>query len=166
VQQPNLSEKVDRLSVIGRQCVAVICLERFCRKYRLEHPAITKFIDHVWKVTQVGPETFEEWTYGFGLIPITGQGDPLPADLVEAIPRELLNEFDRLTQCVFETSATTWFCSDTEGTKKELLKVLDVASEHDIPIPDLGFYMNPPIEHDGWGAMLTDEQLQQWRNTA
>jgi len=99
-------------------------------------------------------------------MPITGQGDPLPKDLVEAIPIELLNEFDRLTQFVFETSAITWYSSNIEGTKIELLKVLQVASEHNIPIPDLGFYMNPPIEHDGWGATLTDEQLQQWRNTA
>ena len=76
VHQPNLSEKIDRLSVVGRQCVAVICLERFCRKYRLTHPAITKFIDHVWKVTQVDPETFGEWAEGFSLMPITGQGDP------------------------------------------------------------------------------------------
>jgi len=166
VQQPDLSEKIDRLSVIGRQCVAVICLERFCRKYRLAHPAITKFIDHVWKVTQVGPETFEEWAQDFGSIPITGQGDPLPKDLVEVIPIELLNELDQLTQFVFETTATTWYCSDIEGTKNYLRKVLDVASAHDVPIPDLGFYMNPPIEHDGWGAPLTDEQLQQWRNTA
>src|SRR5262245_40149763 len=165
VQQ--LSEKVDRLSVIGRQCVAVICLERFCRKYGLAHPAITEFIDHVWKVAQVRLESFEEWTGGFGLIPITGQGDPLPKGLVDAIPTELLNEFDQLTQFVFETSATTWYCSDIAGTKSYLLKVLDVASDHNIPIPDLGFYMNSPIEHHGcWGAALTDEQLQHWRNTA
>ena len=167
VHQPNLSEKIDRLSVVGRQCVAVICLERFCRKYRLTHPAITKFIEHVWKVTQVDPETFGEWAEGFSLMPITGQGDPYPKDLVETIPKELLNEFDRLTQFVFETSATTWYCSDIEGTKNYLLKVLDVASDHNIPIPDLGCYMNPPIEHHGcWGTALTNEQLQHWRNTA
>ena len=166
MQQRDQAEKIDSLSVIGRQCVAVICLERFCRKYRLAHPAITKFIDHVWKVTQVSRETFEEWEECFGLMPITGQGDPFPRDLVEAIPTELLNEFDRLTQLVFETSATTWYCSDIEGTKDYLHKVLEVASAHDIPIPDLGFYTNSPIEHDGWGAALTDEQLQQWRNTA
>ena len=89
-----------------------------------------------------------------------------PKDLTEAIPIGLLNELDRLTQCVFETSASTWYCSNIEDTKRELLKVLDIASKHSIPIPDLGFYMNPPIGHDGWGATLTDEQLQQWRNTA
>ena len=166
MQQPNLSEKIDSISVVGRQCVAVICLERFCRKYGLAHPAITKFIDHVWKVTQVDRETFEEWEEGFRLMPITGQGEPFPKDLVEAMPKELLSEFDRLTQSVFETSATTWYCSNIEDTKNYLLKVLDVASAHNIPIPDLGFYVNPPIGHDGWGATLTDEQLQQWRNTA
>jgi len=100
-------------------------------------------------------------------MPITGQGDPFPKDLVEAIPIELLDEFDRLTQFVFETSATAWYGGDIEGTKNYLLKVLDVASEHNFPIPDLGLYMNPPIgHHDGWGSTLTDEQLQQWRNTA
>ena len=166
MQRGKLSENIDRLSVVGRQCVAVICLERFCRKYRLAHPAITKFIDHVWKITQVDRQTFEDWEQGFGSMPITGQGDPLPNDLVEAIPVELLKEFDRLTQLVFETSGSTWYCSNIQGTKDCLLEVLELASEHNVPIPDLSFYMNPPIQHDGWGATLTDEQLQQWRNTA
>lgn len=125
------------------------------------------FIEHVWKVTQVTPDTFGEWEQGFHSMPITGQGDTYPVDLAQAIPKELLNDFDQLTQFVFETSATTWYGSDIESTKNFLLKVLDITSKHNIPIPDLSFYKNPPIEHHGyWGPTVNDEQLQQWRNTA
>ncbi len=147
--------------------MAVICLERFCQKHGLVHPAITQFIDQIWKVTQVDPDTFSDWERGFSLMPITGQGDPYPADLIQAIPEHLAKEFDQFTQFVFETSATTWYGSDIEGTKKYLLKVLKIASKHGIPIPDLTYYKNPPIEQRGhWGAKLTDEQLQRWRDSA
>lgn len=92
----------EKLSVIGKQCIAVICLERFCKKYKLNHPAITDFIDHVWKVAQIKPEIFYEWEQGFADMSITGQGDPYPEDLKKVIPMDLFNDFNQLTICIFE----------------------------------------------------------------
>lgn len=158
---------IDELSVVGRQCVAVICLERFCREYQLDHPAIAEFVDHVWKVAQVDPGSWTEWERGFHSIPLTGQGATYPGTLVEAIPEDLRDDFFLLTQSVFWTSAETWYGYDLEGTKSHLLQVLKISSRHNIAIPDLRFYINPPVEHhDHWGPPLSDEQLREWRNTA
>lgn len=161
-----LSNDIEQISVVGRQCVAAICFERFCKKYRILHPAIDLFIDHIWKVTQVNPENFVDWEQGFQTMPITGQGEPYPTDLVEAVPKILWNDFDELTQFVFETSATTWYGSDLEGTKTFLLKAIAIAIRHEIELPDLSFYVNSPIVHHGnWGQPLTNEQVEEWRST-
>jgi hypothetical protein len=162
----DIIKQIDRLSVIGRQCVAVICLERYCKKYNINHPDIDLFINHVWKVTQVGPNNFSEWERGFAVMPITSQGDTYPEDLIKAIPIELFNEFDLLTQYVFETSATTWYGSDIEGTKRYLSKVIDIVSKKGIPIPELNNYINDPVEIlGGWGPALNNEHLKAWRDT-
>ena len=98
-------------------------------------------------------------------MPITGQGDPYPKDLIESIPENLRDDFDQFTQFVFETGAVTWYGSNIKGTKDFLLKVLDLAVRHNIQLPDLGFYINPPVEqHDYWGSPLSDEELKQWRD--
>lgn len=162
----DIKRQIDNLSVIGKQCSAVICFERFCRKYKLSHQYITDFINHVWKVCQVNPTTFVEWDEAFQDLAITGQGDPYPEELLEQIPKELLNDFNKMSQAVFETSATTWYGDNLPGTRKELFKVITLSLKHDINVPDFSLYTNPPIEdRGGWGPVLSDEVMKKWRKT-
>lgn len=58
-------DPIDALSVVSRQCIAVTCLERFCALHRISHPALSEFVDHVWKVTQVEPASFPAWEMAF-----------------------------------------------------------------------------------------------------
>lgn len=159
-------QQVRRISVRGRQCVAVTCLERFCDKYGLRHPDITAFIEHVWKVAQIHDETFGEWEAVFGELAITGQGDPYPDGLAASIPARLARDFDELTQRVYESSAATWY-SVAELSIEECLAALRIAEAHQLPLPDVSRFINEPVDlFAGWGPPVTDETLAQWRGSA
>ena len=156
--------RLENSSVIGRQCMAVTCLERYCRHHGLHHPDVSAFIDHVWKVAQVTSDTFVSWETGFAQLTITGQGDPYSESLLAAIPSHLRAEFDRLTQHVFETSATTWYGDALEDTRLQLIEVLRVVAAYGIALPEPERYLNAPIsQYGGWGPALTDDQLRTWR---
>jgi len=51
-----LSRTIDVLSAIERPAVALVCLERFARHFGINHPELSKFIEHLWGVMHVTPE--------------------------------------------------------------------------------------------------------------
>ncbi len=92
----NLS--IDALSVIARQCLAVTCLQRFCRRFDIHHPALSAFAVHVWNVAQVGPGDFAAWERGFACLAVTGMGDPWPDEVRAALPGHLFSALQELVQ--------------------------------------------------------------------
>jgi hypothetical protein len=155
---------IDSLSVIARQCVAVTCLERFCRQYDINHPAISAFIEHVWQVAHVAPATFGEWEKGFSLLSASGFGDLWPDEVRSAISEESLNTLVELVEHVVETSASAWYGDDLPATRHHLEFVLKICEEHGVTAPDLRNYLQSrPQMYGGWGPPLTDEELAAWR---
>ena len=155
---------MDTLSVIARQCIAVTCLQRFCRRGDIDHPALDAFAGHVWKVTQVGPGDFAAWERGFASLPVTGLGDPWPDDLRMAIPQQLLGALEQLVQHVLETSACTWYGDDLAASGRQLEAVLAICASHAVAVPPLEHY----VQHDaalrgGWGPVLTDGEVRRWQ---
>jgi len=161
----DILKKVSELSINERQCVAIICFERYCRKNMIVHKDIEVFIEHVWKVVQI-EKNFCEWAEKFGQLAITGQGDPFPEDLIKAIPHDLLYEFNLLVECVYETSATCWYAAESEDSSKMLIKIFEIMSKHCIPIPDISFYRDSSKKSpDGWSPAVSQEKLNIWRST-
>ena len=161
-------EDLKQLSVVARQCLAVICFERYCRFHGLSHPAIDQFIEHEWRIVSIhSPSEFNVWEQAFQEMPITGQGDPYPESLVAAIPLTLRKEFDNLILHVFETSATTWYGHDPEGTVKHLVEVLRIIDSYGIALPNLEMFRQP-LAHirDGWGAPLSETEAKRWKEAA
>lgn len=155
---------IDQLSVIARQCIAVTCLERFCRKYKVNCPEINQFIDHVWKVAQVHPGIWNAWALGFQEMPVTGVLGTIPDHVMAAVPEELRGDIDSLIEHVFETSASTWYGGDIPATKRELLAVLAISAIHSVEAPALLTYLRHSPAQNGWGAPLTDEEVKSWRS--
>ena len=158
---------IDALSVIARQCIAVTCLQRFCRRHAIGHPALDGFIEHVWLVAQVAPGNFVSWEQGFAALAINGMGDPWPQDLRAAIPGELLAPLMELTERVLETSAATWYGDDLPASRRQLEAVLRLCARHGVDVPALEQYVQAEAQlHGGWGPALTDAQVRAWRALA
>ena len=111
---------IDTLSVIARQCIAVTCLQRFCRRFDIHHPALSAFAGHVWKLAQAGPGDFAAWERGFASLAVTGMGDPWPEDVRMAIPGHLSGALEELVQHVLETSACSWHGDDLAASRRQL----------------------------------------------
>ena len=155
---------IDALSVIARQCLAVTCLQRFCRRFDIHHPALSAFAGHVWEVAQVEPGGFAAWERGFASLAVTGMGDPWPEDVRMAIPGHLLGALEELVQHVLEASACTWHGDDLPASRQQLEAVIDICGKHDVAVPQLTHY----VQHDaalrgGWGPTLTDGEIMRWK---
>ncbi|PKB21229.1 hypothetical protein [Janthinobacterium sp. 64] len=155
---------IDALSVIARQCMAVTCLQRFCQRFDIQHPALSAFTVHVWKVAQVGPGDFAAWESGFASLPVTGMGDPWPDEVRMAMPGHLLGALEQLVQHVLETSACTWHGDDLPASRRQLEAVFAICIRHDVAAPQLEHY----VQHDaalrgGWGPVLTDAEVRAWQ---
>lgn len=158
---------IDALPVIARQCLAVACLQRFCMRHAMHHPALTAFIDHVWKVAQLQAGEFAAWERGFAALPISGMGDPWPDDIRLAIPETMLDDLMALVQHVMETSASTWHGDDLAASRRQLEAVLRICGRHGVAVPELG----PHAQHaarpgKGWGSALTDAEVRAWKGLA
>lgn len=155
---------LDTLSVIARQCLALTCLQCFCRRFDIDHPALYAFAGHVWKVAQLAPGDFAAWERGFASLAVTGMGDPWPDDIRMALHGHLLGELEELVQHVLETSACTWHGDDLPASRRQLEAVLAICARHGVTAPPLEHY----VQHDaalrgGWGPMLTDEEVRRWQ---
>lgn len=155
---------IDTLSVIARQCIAVTCLQRFCRRFDIHHQALSAFAGHVWKLAQAGPGDFAAWERGFASLAVTGMGDPWPEDVRMAIPGHLSGALEELVQHVLETSACSWHGDDLAASRRQLEAVFAICVRHAVGIPQLEHY----AQHDaalrgGWGPVLTDGQVRAWQ---
>jgi len=152
------------LSINERQCIAIICFQRFCKKYNITHSSIDAFVEHVWKVAQI--KNFYEWSERFSELDITGQGDPYSDGLIAVIPENLLEDFDKLTQYVYETGATCWYSGENNNSNKMLINIFELLSKHQIPIPDIDTYKsNLKKDKDGWIPAISNEMLNKWKCT-
>lgn len=137
--------RIRKLLIIGKQCIAVICFERFCKKYEIKHWGIDEFVNQVWEITRIGAKDFdfEKYAHGFVEMPITGQGDLYPDDLITVIPENVMDDFNIFIQSIYEISAINWYCRyDHESTTRMFLEVLDVAKKHKIKIPSFNSSLN------------------------
>ena len=152
------------LSVIARQCVAAICLRRFCERYGIVHDHIDAFVEHLWGVAVVKPESFEVWELGFQTLPAAGWGEPLPPELLEIIPPTVRADYERLANAVIECSAATWYAGDIPATLCAFEDVASVMRAHGIPLPRLEpFQSSSPAVFDGWGSRPSPGELAAWR---
>ncbi|MBL8741076.1 MAG: hypothetical protein JNK04_08285, partial [Myxococcales bacterium] len=83
---------IPQLSVIGRQCIAAICVERFCRANGITTTLVTDFIEHLWGIATVDEDSFGEWEQRFQELPGSTWADDSAA-LHAAIPAPLVDDY-------------------------------------------------------------------------
>jgi hypothetical protein len=156
---------LDALSVIARQCIALTCLARFCRRHQITHPALQAFIEHAWKIAQLGPQDFASWERGFAALAVTGLGDAWPDEVKSSIPHAMLGTLTTLVEHVLETSASTWHGENLIASRQQLEAVLRICGEHGVPTPALQRYRQGAARlRAGWGPPLSAGELLAWRS--
>lgn len=151
------------LSVIARQCVAAICLRRFCDRYGIRHPGVDAFVEHLWGVATVTPEMFTAWEQNFQNLPASTWGGPLPPEVLAVIPLAVRADYERLANAAIECSAATWYTGDIDATLRAFEAVAAVMHIHGVPLPYLEpFRSSSPRALDGWGSQPSPAELREW----
>lgn len=159
-----IRQTVDSLSAIERPAAALVCLERFAQHFGIEQPALTAFIEHLWGVVHVTPETWVAWAGAFDDMVMLKSVEEYPPALAGSIPAAVRRDLSVLTRAVFETTAATWYCSNPEGTRDALLEVVEMLRKHDIAVPDLTlFRLSPGNCGDAWGPRPSDGVIASWK---
>jgi hypothetical protein len=155
---------IDQLSAIERPAAALVCLHRFARTFGIHHPALAEFIEHLWGVVHVTPETWVSWAAAFDEMVILQSEDTYPADLTNAIPAALRGDFSALVRAVFATSEATWYCSNPAGTRDALVAVIEILSKHGISLPDLSVFSGQAENSgDSWGPKPSESIVAHWK---
>lgn len=161
----NIEQELSKLSINERQCIAVICFERFCKKYNITHKEITIFIEHIWKVSDIqGKEKLVDWMEEFSQLSITGLGDKIPDDIMNVISEDLKADFCLLTYLVVDTSAGSWYAAESPNSTKMVLRIFDILKKHNITVPEVSNYNTGTTKSvDGWILKIKDEKIKKWR---
>lgn len=143
-------------------------MERYCAHCGIDDPAINGFIEHVWTVAQVRPETWDAFEDGFFDERRVGpDAESVPDDVLRrAVPPRSRQDLRRLVEQVFETSAATWYGSNLPGTAKALREVLRIVRRAGVEPPDPGPFAAHAPGLNGWGVGLSDAELAAWRAAA
>ena len=154
-----------QLSVIARQCIAAICLRRFCEKYTIAGPEIDAFVEHLWGVATVASDDFVGWEQGFQDLPASTWAGPVPESLLANVPESVRADYLQLADAAIESSADTWYCSGIGATIAAFGTVVAICQRHGIPLPPLQpFLVSSPTVRNGWGNRPTLAELQNWRS--
>lgn len=139
-------ESLKHFSAEQKQCFAIIFLERFCAKHKINSPEVVRKIDHLWHLTTVCPDTYAKWLEGFYSLAILDSSKPFhPQKITKAIPSECIEDFNSILQSVLQTvfAGLDGLCPNS--LKEGILTTLEIASRNDVEIPNTDLYSEVPI---------------------
>jgi hypothetical protein len=155
---------IEGLSLLEREAIALVCLERFARHYEIAHVELSKFIEHLWGINTVTPETWVNWADAFDQMEVLKNPEAFSSSLESTIPPHVRSDFSALVRAVFETTAATWYCSNGPGTVAALQRTLTILGKHDVkPPPLVAFDLSSGKSCGSWGPEPPRETVQAWR---
>lgn len=155
------------LSISARHAVALVCFEKFCEKFDLDHPLITQMLDHQWEWSTLNSDRFDDWAEKKPQLVWVALGEEYSEEFeVYLISKEIDPvEFRELIESAVEIVDWNLFGNvDEEKSFEFLNQVLEISAKYDISPPPASKFVNSSFkENHGWGKKLTPEERDQWR---
>ena len=128
---------------IPAQIKGAYCLQAFCHQYDIRHEAVNQLIEHLLSIAKA--ENLTAWEQAGQMLPLNGRGDPWPADLDDAIPAPVRDDFHLLVDATVEIGLTDFYGMQTSRPLEFYETCKRVLMKHRVPapqqVPDL---MNSP----------------------
>lgn len=145
------------LNVRQMQAYAAICLLIFCNHIRVTNSAITELIKHLLAMSTA--KSLPDWEQAGTGIAITGRGDPVPAEVDEAIPENYKDTFNTLVECCVEVGIVDMYGASTEQPKMFLEKCIGVVHNLGLELPPTEVLDNLGKGEDAWGEPVSESEL-------
>lgn len=165
-----------QLSLTARQAVALLCLDRYCDKFGLHHPAITAYLDDLWEYPLVDQSRWSQWYNNHpALVETATQFDMgyeleeinWPNGFVEFLrshgkePDRFLLLIGSITEIVFGSFYSAVVEQDSWERLCQALKITEAAGI--VTPPASAFQASLVGDDHGWGKRITKEQRDSWR---
>jgi len=146
----------ENLSIRAKTFLAVEIFEAFCSAKGLNDVAIQEFCQYMKSLATAS--NLPDWDEQASNLAITGLGDPIPADIIEA---DLIN----IIACnIREVSASPMYGQHyPEETSRFLGNVVKLCN-YSLTNSQIEIFGKHRSEADGWGGCVSSEQLQKWKN--
>jgi hypothetical protein len=164
-----LPADVASLSLTARLGVALHLFAGYCRRRGLDHPAIGRYIEHMWAFTVVpgGGVDLDQWESGRPDLVDAGLGYELPEGFADHLAERGVAEPEfrsALMHCTEVLYSSLWGAADNAGSLREVAGLAAIALQAGVAWPDLSAFAASPWLGGGWSGPLTAEELARWRN--
>jgi hypothetical protein len=148
--------------------VALHLFSAYCRCRRLDHPEISKYIEHMWGFMALRDdvEGFEKWEFGRPDLVDAGLGYDLPTGLEAHLAAHGVPESEFRSALMYATEvlySSLWGAADDKGSLRYIETLASIALAAGATWPDLSAFAYSRWVDGAWGGRLSAEQLARWR---
>lgn len=157
-----MQNKLQYLSIRGKQAYAALCLVQFCAAKRITHVSITQLVEHLLSILVA--DNLPDWERKGACIELTGRGDPLPVAVKEVVPEHLRQTFCCLVDSVVEVGIINMYGATNEEPFRFLYQCMNILEKNGVKLPlledVLGLIDRGQQESNGWGNPINDEEYK------
>lgn len=147
-----------KLNVRQMQAYAALCLWQFCENLGIRHEAIYELVMHLLSI--ISAKDLPEWEQRGTSLCITGRGDPLPVDVVDNIPSNILDDFTDLVENCVEVGIVDMYGASTEQPSNFLKNCIDILQRRNVEPPSPGLIIKYGRGNNAWGAPVKDFEVE------
>jgi hypothetical protein len=162
------SDDYAKLSLTAKLALGLHCFAGYCRVRKIDHPAITAFLDDLWEFPIISnPVQFGKWQESHPTLVAVALGDDYPIEFEEFLVENLVSpvEFRDLLANVVEIIFSSFYVASDNGVALQFLdSVLTIVRKHGvISPPKERFAASRFCDRHGWGQPLTPLERDIWR---
>lgn len=153
---------VDQINTREKQFLAAVCLRRFCKYFEINHIYVNQLISHLARILIA--EDLTSWEKKGSSLKLVGRGDPIPKEVSDIVPDEIVDSFEILVQSCVEVGIVDMYGAPTDYPKKILEECFQILRLYNIREPDIEKLGHVNSENDGWGGALQIDEFTQLSN--
>jgi hypothetical protein len=145
-------------------------LELYCRRLGLDHPALTEFCEHLWRLPLGfrSPDAFQVWYDATPGICLGPDDEPDRAALLAFAydrgvpPAELSALLDSVAEVVYDSF---YGAADDAASLRCLERALTIAAARGVTPPPASLVATSRLaDRHGWGELPDGETIARWRD--
>lgn len=149
-----LNTRTPRLSIRENQFLGAVCVNRFCEEFTIQE--VIDYVNHLASI--LTSKDLLEWERKGGYLVVTGRGEPIPENIMNAIPEEKRNDFLNIIEFSSEIGIVDLYGGYSKYPSIFLDKCFVILKKFDIEVPDKTILDGLERGQDNFGRVYTKEE--------
>lgn len=148
---------LNHFNIRQMQAYAAFCLVAFCRHIALRNVFVDELVVHL--LSMLKANSLSEWERNGSRIAVNGRGDPIPVDVVTAIPENYRDTFSSLLECCVEVGIVDMYGTITDQPRKFVDKCIEILQGIGIEPPSFQSFSNLQRGSGAWGEPVSETEF-------